>query len=226
MDIKLRKLLLFLLVFLVAGCSVIDINSNDYLKNVKNIISRNSKYTSKNAIGYQYDLPNGVSVVEVNDFNQKLRSDNSTYYLYADVVSYYYKTYKEYEIDEKAFISSKLETKNKSGYVEVNKHGNKYYVEMMLNYAKMEGYIAKDDLKDTLNNMAYILSSIKYNDDIIVNLLGDEKYNLSENEIYNIFETKKTNSDNFLKYDNQYGSTKKEEAEDLIEKKEIKQEDN
>ena len=88
MDIKLRKLLLFLLVFLVAGCSVIDINSNDYLKNVKNIISRNSKYTSKNAIGYQYDLPNGVSVVEVNDFNQKLRSGNSTYYLYADVVSY------------------------------------------------------------------------------------------------------------------------------------------
>ena len=49
----------------------------------------------------------------------------------------------------------------------------------------LSGVIIGDDLKDTLNNMAYILSSIKYNDDIIIypghgkeSKLGLEKHNL------------------------------------------------
>ena len=69
--------------------------------------------------------------------------------------------------------------------------------------------------------MSLILSSIKFNDDIVENLLGEKKNSLSENESYNIFETKKTNNDNFLKYDEEYGTYDGDEAKDLIEKKEI-----
>ena len=94
---------------------------------------------------------------------------------------------------------------------------------MMFNYAKIESYVKKENLKDALNNMAFILSSIKYNDDIVKSMLGNEKYNLSESETYNIFKTKKTSNDNFLKYADQYDNYDGENAKDLIEKKEIDQ---
>ena len=71
--------------------------------------------------------------------------------------------------------------------------------------------------------MAYILSSVKYNDDIVENLLGEEKYNLSDNETYNIFKTKKTTNDNFLKYVDEFDNYDGDDATDLIEKKEIDQ---
>ena len=177
---RIRKTILFLLIFLFAGCSVVDINTNNYLKNVNNIIKRNNKYTSDNAIGYQYKLPVGVTKIESNEFNEVLKAKNEKYYLYADVVSYYYKTNEKYKVDKKAFLSSELKNKDKTGYVEVNEDNGKYFVEMMYNYSKIEAYIDKKELKDTLNNMAYILSSIKYNDDVIESLLGDEKYNLSQ----------------------------------------------
>ena len=224
---KLNKIFLLALIILFSGCTIVNINTNNYLKNVDNIIKRKSNKVTGNAIGYQYDLPNGVSKIETNDFNLKLKSGDSTYYLYVDMVSYYYKVKNTYKVDEDAFLSSKLSNNKKTGYVEVNKEKDKYFVEMMYNYAKMESYVDEDHLKETLNNMAYILSSIKYNDDIVVTLIGDEKYNLSSDENYSIFKTKKVNSTNFLKYDKDYNTYSGEQAaEDLIEKKEIEHEDN
>ena len=221
-----KKIILFLFIFLFAGCSVININTDDYLKNINNIIKRDNKYTNNNAIGYQYRLPVGVTKLESNEFNEVLISNNERYYLYADVVSYYYKTENKYKVDKKAFLSSKLSYKDKTGYVEVNKDNGKYYVEMMFNYSKIEGYVEEKDLRDSLNNMAYILSSIKYNNEVIENLLGDEKYNLSENESYDIFHLKKSNTSSFLKYASEYDTYDGEDAsKDLIEKKEIERDD-
>ncbi len=224
---RIRKTILFLLIFLFAGCSVVDINTNNYLKNVNNIIKRSNKYTSDNAIGYQYKLPIGVTKIESNEFNEVLKAKNEKYYLYADVVSYYYKTNEKYKVDKKAFLSSEIKNKDKTGYVEVNLDNGKYFVEMMYNYSKIEAYVDKKELKDTLNNMAYILSSIKYNDDVIENLLGDEKYNLSANQKYNIFNVKKNNTSSFIKYERDYDTYNGEEAsKELIEKKEIEHDEN
>lgn len=220
-----RKVLLFLLVvvsiFCTTACKIVNISSNDYIKNIEVILSRNSKYTNKGAIGFQYFLPSGVSVFEVNEYNQKLLSNGDIYYLYTDIVSYYHKINNSYEENKNAYISEKFVYNNKQGYVEVNELNDSYYVEMMFNYAKIESKVKKPNLKNALNNMAYVLSSIKYNDDIVETLLGDEKYKLSENEKYNIFETKDVTSDNFLKYDDEYGQYDGDDAIDLIEKKEI-----
>ena len=221
---SMKKTILFLFVLLFTGCSMVNINTDNYLKNINNILNRKNKYTSENAIGYQYKLPVGVTRVESNESNEVLVSRNEKYYLYADLVSYYYKTENKYNVDKKAFLSSELKTKDKYGYVEVNKDNGKYFVEMMYNYSKIESYVEEKDLRDTLNNMAYILSSIKYNDDVIENLLGDEKYNLSANQKYNIFTVKKNNSSSFIKYERDYDTYNGEQAgKDLIEKKEIEQ---
>ena len=219
---KLRKVLVLLLTaILLTGCTVSNVNTKDYMKNINTILSRKSKYTNKNAIGYQFYLPDGVVVTEVNDFNQRLMSKGDIYYLYADIVSYYHNIQAKYTIDKKAYLSKKLNKGDKYGYVEVNEQGDYYYVEMMYNYAKIESYVKKSNLKEALGNMAYILSSVKYNDDIVENLLGEEKYNLSENETYNIFKTKKGNNDNFLKYVDEFDNYEGEDAADLIEKKKI-----
>lgn len=219
---KLRKVLLLIFAaFALTGCTVSNINTNDYMKNINTILSRKSKYTNENAIGYQYYLPSGVVVTEVNDFNQRLMSKGDIYYLYADVVSYYHNVKNSYKVDKKAYISKKLQYKKKTGYVEVNDNGNYYYIEMMYNYAKIESNVRKSHLNEALSNMAYILSSVNYNDDIVESLLGEEKYNLSDNETYNIFKAKKTSNDNFLKYADEYDTYEGNDATDLIEKKEI-----
>lgn len=219
---KLRKVLLLIFAaFALTGCTVSNINTKDYMKNINTILSRKSKYTNKNAIGYQYYLPSGVVVTEVNDFNQRLMSKGDIYYLYADVVSYYHKVTNKYKVDKKAYISKKINYDKKKGYVEVNENDGYYFVEMMYNYAKIESNVKKSHLNEALSNMAYILSSIKYNDDIVESLLGEEKYNLSDNESYNIFKAKKTTSDNFLKYADEYGNYEGDDAVDVIEKEKI-----
>ena len=92
---------------------------------------------------------------------------------------------------------------------------------MMFNYAKMEAYIPKEDLNETITNMSYILSSVKYNKNIIETLFGNQKYDLSENEEYNIFSSKGTSSENqFLDYVNEYDNYNGE-VENLIEHNEV-----
>ena len=92
---------------------------------------------------------------------------------------------------------------------------------MMYNYVKIEGYTDKYDLVDCVSGISYILSSVKFNDNVIETLIGDKKYDLSSNETYNIFKTKKSKEGNFLDYVNEYDNYKGEDPNDLIEKQEI-----
>lgn len=162
-----------------------------------------------------------MSVKKVNDFNQEIMSNGISYYLYADVVSYYYKVDRDYQVDKDAYISEKLDYNGKKGYLEVNKNGDNYFIEMMFNYAKIEASVSEYDLIDSISDISYILSSVKYNNDIIETLIGDKKYDLSDNETYNIFKSKKKDDGNFLDYVNEYDNYDGD-IESLIEKDEIK----
>lgn len=222
MDIK-KILLVILCLFVFTGCKIENISNNDIESNVNLILNKKIKYLNKDAIGYQYYLPEYMSIKNVNNFNQELYYNGNTFYLYADVVSYYHKVENEYEIDDDAYISMKLENKKKKGYLEVNEEKGKYYIEMMYNYAKVEAYVNKIDLVDSISSISYILSSIKYNNNIVESMLGNSKYDLSGNETYNIFKTKKKSEGNFLDEVNKYDVYTGDEssAENLIEKEEI-----
>lgn len=219
---KRKKILaLVLIIFFVCGCKSELITNKNIEVNMDKILTKKVKYANKDAIGFQYYLPNGVTVKEVNDFNQTLYSNGNTYYLYADIVSYYHKVSKKYKIDNNAYLSKKLSYRNKEGYLEINEDEGKYFIEMMYNYAKIEASVPKYDLNDTIINMSYILSSIKYNNDIVENLLGSEKYDLSEDEAYNIFNSKKSSKeDNFLDYVNEYDKYDGE-VKSLMDKDEV-----
>ena len=224
---KMKKLLLIIIcLFIFSGCKIESISNDNIIDNVDLIFSKNIKDINSNSIGYQYYLPSYMSIKNVNEFNQELYYNGNTFYLYADVVSYYHKVDSEYIIDKNAYLSKKLDYDNKKGYLEINKKDNKYYVEMMFNYAKIEGYVNKDNLVDFVSSISYILKSVKYNDNVIETLLGDKRYDLSDNETYNIFKTKKANEGNFLDYVNEYDNYNgNEDLNSLIDKDEIKSEE-
>lgn len=222
MNIK-KILIVLICIFAFTGCKIENISSNDIEKNVDIILSKKISNSNKDAIGYQYYLPSNMSVKSVKDFNQELYTEGNTFYLYVDIVSYYHKIKNNYKIDKNAYISKKLDYNSKTGYLEVNEVKGKYYIEMMFNYAKVEAYVSKYDLVDSISSMAYVLSSIKYNKNTIETMLGSGKYDLGENETYNIFETKKTTDGNFLDWVNEYDTYNGDNSslESLIEQDEI-----
>ena len=70
----------------------------------------------------------------------------------------------------------------------------------MYNYSKMEVETDFENINDVVLNMTYILSTIKYNDDIIKIMLDDD-FLVSE-EKYDIFTSKKDNNE-FLKLEDE-----------------------
>ena len=221
---KLKKMALFMLVtLLLTGCSIVRINTNNYDANINKILKRKTHKINTNSIGYQYFLLNGITKKEGNGFNQVLRSSNGTYYMYVDLVSYYHKNSKTYEVKDDLYISKIINYKDNTGYLEVIDKKDYYYVKAMYNYSKIEAHISKKKLNDALSEIFYTLSSIKYNDTIIEEILGNEKYDLSENKEYNLFNIdNESGGSNYLeevkKYD-VYDAT--EDAQSLIEHNEV-----
>ena len=221
---KLKKIILLILCsVLLTGCSVVRINTNSYDTNIYNILKRKTHKINTNSVGYQYYLLNGITKKEGNEFNQVLRSSNGTYYMYVDLVSYYHKTSKDYTVDDSLYISKKINYKDNTGYLEVIDKKDYYYVKAMYNYSKIEAHVSKNKLNDALSEIFYTLSSIKYNDTIIEDILGDEKYDLSENKEYNLFNVDNdAGGSNYLEEVKKYDVYDAEEdAQSLIEHNEV-----
>ena len=199
-------LIIIILVF-TAGCTNINkLSYDDIVNNITTISTKDNIYRT----GYSYYLPRGMKVADSTLYNEVIEDANSKYYLYVDVVSFYKKITKEYEINNNAIYSSKINYNDKFGYVEVNLLKNdKYLVEIMYNYAKIEVIVDKSKCKEAMLSIINILKSVEYNDSIIANLMGDDILNFSEEE-FNIFNTKGSES-NYLTIDNNY----KEEEEKI-----------
>ena len=197
-------LIIIILVF-TAGCTNINkLSYDDIVNNITTISTKDNIYRT----GYSYYLPRGMKVADSTLYNEVIEDANSKYYLYVDVVSFYKKITKEYEINNNAIYSSKISYNDKFGYVEVNLLKNdKYLVEIMYNYAKIEVIVDKSKCKEAMLSIINILKSVEYNDSIIANLMGDDILNFNEEE-FNIFNTKGSES-NYLTVDNDY----KEEEE-------------
>ena len=201
-------LIIIILVF-TAGCTNINkLSYDDIVNNITTMSTKDNIYRT----GYSYYLPRGMKVADSTLYNEVIEDANSKYYLYVDVVSFYKKITKEYEINNNAIYSSKINYNDKFGYVEVNLLKNdKYLVEIMYNYAKIEVIVDKRYCNEAMLSIINILKSVEYNDSIIANLMGDDILNFNEEE-FNIFNTKGSES-NYLTVDNDY----KEEEEKIFD---------
>ena len=190
-----KRLAILLMVLLLTGCTVvrIDTTSIDNITNV--VLSKENKIYNRVGKGYKYYIPRGVSYIDTVELNDKLYSNGVYYYLYIDAVSYFYKTKLEYKENKDLYYSKKIEG-DKSGYLEITENNNKYYIVFVYNYAKIEAQVEKNQIQEVILNSSYILSTIKFNDNIVGLMLNND-YFTNKEEQYDKF-VKKNENNNFL----------------------------
>lgn len=195
---KITILLLSILLF--TGCTVVRINTKS-IDNILNVVlSKNNKLYNRVGKGYKYYVPRGVTYIDTSDLNDKLYSDGNYYYLYIDAVSYFYKTKNDYIENNNAYYSKKIEGK-KEGYLEINKIGSKYKIDFFYNYSKIEAIVEKKDIEKVVLNASYILSTVKFNDNIIELMLNND-YFTNKEEKYEKFTPKTEIDKNILGTEN------------------------
>ena len=82
---------------------------------------------------------------------------------------------------------------------EINKVGNQYSINFVYNYAKIEALVDKGDIETAILEASYILSTVKFNDNVI-KLMLNEEYFTNKEEKYDVFTQKaEQQNDTFLK---------------------------
>ena len=167
------------IILILTGCSVvrIDTSSIDNILNV--ILTKDNRLYNQVGQGYKYYLPGGVTYIDSDDLNDILYWNGNYYYLYIDAISYYYDIDIDYEENKDAYYSKKISPDDGykySGYIEINEEKDMFHLEFEYNHAKIEAVVDEESLNDTVLNASYILSTIKYNHDIVEIMLEDDYF--------------------------------------------------
>ena len=174
-----KVIVLVCLVLLLTGCVRIDRNDDNYKQLVDNCL--NDKIITNNvALGYKFYVPRGVRLIKNYDYNQVLLIDDDYVYLYVDIISYYYKNELNYEDSLDSYYYSELSFDNKLGYIMITENdNNRYYVEIVYNYAKVEFYTSQGNLSKYISLATIMLNNIEYNDIVIEDILENHSGSFS-----------------------------------------------
>lgn len=206
---KKRIIILVLTLFLCGCTNVKRLNYDQIIDTFQNQNNHINVYRT----GYKYALPRTMQIENYKLFNEVLSSNKATFYLYIDAVSYYNKTTNELEKDSSTKYFKTFEYDDKQGYVKINlKENDKYLIEIIYNYAKIEVMVEQCDINESLLYAIEVLKSISYSDSVIINLLDTDRLTYKE-EDYNIFNTTSSDS-NYLDYDSEYKWTEETEIYD------------
>ena len=215
---KKKNIILSIVMLLVfSSCSIKDINNYDVDKIIKEVLDSNLKVTNEVHSGYKYYLPRGCKLLDNNGYNSEILFKKDRLYLFVDVISYYHKKSTSYEEKDNLYLSKKISYNDNEGYIEIDKKDSNYYLEIVYNYSKIEGFVSEANLKDAIYNAITILSSVTYNDNILSTLIGENQLNYKE-EKFSLFDSQRTEG-NFLDYVEEYDvyiEDKKDKDEDFI----------
>lgn len=195
---KKKGILIGICILLLTGCTVVRIDTTSIDNMLDVVLSKDNTLYNRVGIGYKYYVPKGVTYIDSRGTNDKLYSNGVYYYLYLDEIGYYYKNSINYKEDSSKYYSRKITNGKNHGYLEITKSDNQYLIEFVYNYAKIEALVPEEDIESTVLNASYILSTIKYNKNIIKLSLEDGIS--SKTEKYDEFTSKKE-TNNFLSYD-------------------------
>lgn len=190
-----KKILIIICLLFITGCS--DIRKQSYDDIINNIATRANK-DNVYRTGYSYYLPRGMQVADSTLYNEAITDARYKYYLYVDIVSYYYNKEVTYTENPDSYYSKIFNIDSKKAYLEINKENSKYLIEFWYNYSKIEAICDLEDINDIVLNASYILSTVKFNNNVIKTVLDDTF--LVADEKYDMFESKKQ-TDDFLKLD-------------------------
>ncbi len=218
-----KKFLLILSVLiLLSGCTITRVDNYNYEKIMDKILSLDINTYNKVGKGYKYYAPRGVVRIDSEDYNDVLKRGDNKYYLYVDVVSYYYKSKIDYEVNNNSYFFRKISNNGKEGYITIEKKKDKLYVQMKYNYAKIETYVKESDLNLAIMDISYILSSTNFNDSLLKKMYESGNFD-SKEEVYKLFDNKEKEG-NFLEYIKEFdkydgGTDETKEEEIIIEEK-------
>lgn len=185
-----KFIILFSLFFILTGCTVVRIDTTDIDNTINIILSKENKLYNRVGKGYKYYIPRGVTYIDTDELNDKLYSNGNYYYLYVDAVNYYYQTDIKYVENSNLYYSKSIDINGKKGYLQISEYEDKYLIEFVYNYAKMETIVSKEDINDAVLNCSYILSAVKFNHNL-VKLMLNENYLTNREEKYDLFVAKK-----------------------------------
>lgn len=187
------------MLLLVTGCTVVRIDTSNVDTIVNVVLSKNNTLYNQVGKGYKYYIPRGVNYIDTVDFNEKLYSNGNYYYIYIDAVSYYNKTDPIYKYDPSLYYSREFVINDKTGYLQIKKtNTDKYLINFVYNYARIQALVNKESINEVILNSSYMLSTVKFNNEVI-KLMLDEEYFTNKEETYTVFE-KKNEGSNFLEY--------------------------
>ena len=187
---------MLLSIILFTGCTVVRIDTTNIDNIISVVLSKKNTLYNRVGKGYKYYVPRGVTYIDTTELNDKLYSNGNYYYLYIDAVSYYHKVKVNYKENKDAYYSKKIDVSDKEGYLEIQKQKNdKYVIEFVYNYAKIEAMVDKEDINEVVLNASYILSTVKFNNKVI-KLMLNETYFTNKEEKYDIFADKDNNVSN------------------------------
>lgn len=192
-----KKIIMIIVLLLTTGCTVVRIDTSNVDTITKVVLSKDNQLYNRIGKGYKYYKPRGVSYLDTNELNDILYSDGNKYYLYIDAVSYYYHTDIDYIEKKDVYYSRKIDG-DKSGYLEITEENNKYHIEFVYNYAHFETLVEEKDINKVVLDASYILSTVKFNDNIIALMLNDE-YFINKEQQFDEFKLKEEDN-NFLQY--------------------------
>ena len=202
-----KVLILISLIFLITGCSNIkDLTYDEIVQNFGTVSSRTNTYRT----GYKYYLPRGMQVNDSTLFNEVLEDGKYTYYLYVDAVSYLNQVSYDYQVDNSILFSTAIKNGDYFGFVEVKLvENNKYLVEIMYNYAKIEVIVDEDRINNAMLSAISILKSIVYNDSVIADLLENNILDFAEEE-FDIFDNVNSDSNSIQVEEDEFNPTEEE----------------
>lgn len=200
---KKRLIIMLLTLFILTGCvSVNDVDIDTLINSTSN-----SKYNLYNHInsGYKYYLPRELTAMVNDEYNEIIKGNKNTYYLYVDLVAYYNKKESLLEEDESLYFS-KLYTKDDiNGIVNIKEDNGEYIIKVYYKYASVQVRTLKKHINECLTNALIIVNSITYNDDVVKNILNESEFSTRE-EAVNIFDNKRVDDDSLNVDENTYSN--------------------
>lgn len=190
-----KKIAILFMLLLLTGCTVVRIDTSSIDNIVNVVLSKENNLFNRVGKGYKYYIPRGVSYIDTIELNDELYSNGIYYYLYVDAVGYYYKSKVNYKENSNLYYSKVIKG-DKDGYLEIKEDNGNYHISFVYNYAKIEAKVKKEQIEEVILNSSYILSTIKFNDNII-ELMLDSDYFTNKEEQYDTF-SKKNENNNFL----------------------------
>lgn len=198
---KNKSIIICLLVLVLTGCTIVRIDTTNIDNIVSVVLSKDNTLYNRVGIGYKYYVPRGVNYIDSNGSNDRLYSNGVYYYLYLDEINYFYKNSLKFKEDSSKYYSKKIKNDDSIGYLEITEKQGLYLIEFVYNYAKIEALVPKDDIELTVLNASYILSTIKYNNDVIKLSLEDNFLKKKVDKYEEFTKKNETDNESFLSYD-------------------------